>query len=88
MRHEILYVIILATELQLVFCQGDSSSLPVTYSTTALEGEEQVCPPHEQQEMARAEIVQELILYIAQVAICIMEYSICRDGTGQNGHRM
>ena len=59
-------VLILAAELQLTSCQEgmtsqhDNSSLPVTYSATVLEGEEQVCPPEEQREMARAEIGQDI----------------------------
>ena len=43
------------------YSQHDNSSLPVTYSATVLEGGEQVCPPEEQLEMARAEIGQDIL---------------------------
>ena len=58
-------VLTLAAELQLQLtsCQTSqhgNSPLPVTYSATALEEGEQVCPPEEQQEIARAEIGQDI----------------------------
>ena len=59
--------LILAAELQLTSCQEgvtsqhNNSSQPVAYSATVLEGGEQVCPPEEQLEMARAEIAEDVL---------------------------
>ena len=69
-------VLTLAAELQLTSCQEgvtsqhDNSSLPVTYSATVLEGGEQVCPPEEQREMARAEIGQDIRNTIRNDVLC------------------
>ncbi len=58
--------LVLAAELQLISCQEgvtsqhENSSLPVSYSSTVLEGGGQVCPPEEQLEMARAEIAEDV----------------------------
>ena len=38
----------------------ENMSLPLSYSSTILEGEQQGCPPEEQLEMARAEISMEV----------------------------
>ena len=38
----------------------DNSSLPLTFNATTLEGDEQVCPPQEQLEIARAEIYEDV----------------------------
>ena len=60
------FALILAAELQLTSCQEgvtsqhDNNSLPVAYSATVLEGGGQVCPPEEQLEMARAEIIEDI----------------------------
>ena len=68
-------VLTLAAELQLMLCQEgltsqhDNSSLPVTYSATALEGGEQVCP-EEQLEIARAEIGQDIRNTIRNDVLC------------------
>ncbi len=79
MSSKVLYTVlalILAAELQLTSCQEgvtsqhDNSSLPVSYSTTVLEGGGQVCPPEEQLEMARAEIDQEILNTIRNNILC------------------
>ena len=68
-------VLALAAELQLQLtsCQTSqhgNSPLPVTYSATALEGGEQVCPPEEQLEIARAEIGQDIRNTIRNDVLC------------------
>ena len=68
-------VLTLAAELQLQLtsCQTSqhgNSPLPVTYSATALEGGEQVCPPEEQLEIARAEIGQDIRNTIRNDVLC------------------
>ena len=50
--------------------QHDNSSLSVTYSATVLEGGEQVCPPEEQLEIARAEIGQDIRNTIRNDILC------------------
>ena len=43
----------------------DNSSLPLTFNATTLEGgDEQVCPPQEQLEIARAEIYEDVQVHI------------------------
>ena len=72
----LIQIFILAVKLQLTSCQEgvtsqhDNSSLPVTYSATVLEGGEQVCPPEEQREMARAEIGQDIRTTIRNDVLC------------------
>ena len=72
---QIVFVFILAAELQTASCQegmtsqGNNSSLPVTYTATILEGGDQVCPPEEQLEMARAEIGEDILSTIRNVII-------------------
>ena len=65
----VIHVLILAAELQLT-SQHDDSSLPVTYSAIVLEGGEQVCPPEEQLEIARAEIGQDIRNTIRNHVLC------------------
>ena len=64
------FVLILVAELYTASSQCDSSSLPVTYAATILEGGEQVCPPEEQREMARAEIGEDVRSTIRNVVLC------------------
>ena len=73
---QIVFVLILAAELQTASCQEgatsqrDSSSLPVMSAVTILEGGEQVCPPEEQREMARAEIGEDVLSTIRNLVLC------------------
>ena len=53
----------------------DNSSLPLTFNATTLEGgDEQVCPPQEQLEIARAEIYEDVRVHI-------------RNGVGERSYR-
>ena len=67
---QVVFIFILAAELQLASCQEgatsqhDNSSMRVAYSATVLEGGGQVCPPEEQLEMARAEIGRDTLRVI------------------------
>ena len=62
-----LYLCLVVTVVVLLGRQVSSQdSVPVAYPAKILEGSEQVCPPDEQLEMARAEIQQDVIFHTTQ----------------------
>ena len=63
-----------------------NSSLPLTYNATILEGDEQVCSPQEQLEMAKTEIDEDVRVHIRNSlgetrSVCIRYLKQCYSYT-------
>ena len=63
-------VLIPAAVLQFTSCQEDNSSLPVSFSSTVLEGGGQVCPSEEQVEMVITEIDTNILNTLRNDILC------------------